>query len=211
MTEAEGVIKYQLDFRQAVPSLDDLAEIQVWRSILHELGLVGRDPARYQGYGYGNLSVRSASQSAQFFITASQTGHLHRLSEKHYALVEAVDIERNHVVASGEWPPSSEALTHAMIYQLSNGLNCVLHIHDPLLWDYGLNNQWPKTEPWVEYGTPQMASEVKRLFRTGAFTHQRCLMMAGHQDGIICFGDRPASAGMALIQLWIAAHRPIED
>ncbi len=206
MVETEGVIKYQLDFRPAVIQRPIAAEFKVWRSILYELGLVGQHPARYQGYGYGNLSLRSTADPGQFFITASQTGHLRQLNNQHYTLVEEADIHHNRIIASGALPPSSEALTHAMIYRLSADMNCVIHIHDPLLWHYGLKHNWPKTNERIEYGTPQMASEVQRLYRAGAFASRQCLFMAGHEDGIICFGNQPGSAAMALIQLWVAAY-----
>lgn len=205
MSEAEGVIKYQLDFRQTSKVAESLAELNVWRAILYQLGLIGQNPARYQGYGYGNLSMRRSQKSAQFYISASQTGHLQQLGSEHYTLVEHCDIEQNRVVASGVLSPSSEALTHAMIYQLSDRFNCVMHVHDPGLWHYGLDHEWPKTGKEIEYGTPQMASAVRRLYLSGEFAQQNCLVMAGHEDGVICFGRDEAGAGLALIELWVTA------
>ena len=55
----EGVIKYQLAFTPG-PALAAslLAELIAWQRILHALGLLGRDPERYGGLAYGNLSIR---------------------------------------------------------------------------------------------------------------------------------------------------------
>jgi len=30
--------------------------------------------------------------------------------------------------------------------------------------------------------------------------------MAGHEDGVICFGDSVDQAGMAIVDLWVKAH-----
>ena len=49
MDQAEGVIKYTLEYTESVAPADDLACLNSWRSILHELGLVGQRPDRYQG------------------------------------------------------------------------------------------------------------------------------------------------------------------
>ena len=71
MTEREGVIKYSLDFTEGV--LGEPASLEVlnaWRSIFKDTGLLGEDPGRYGGYGFGNLSVRT---ERGFLITGSQT------------------------------------------------------------------------------------------------------------------------------------------
>jgi hypothetical protein len=67
----EGVIKYQLQFTPG-PALRDprLAELIAWQRILQGLGLLGRDPDRYGGLAYGNLSLRLADNA--FVISASQ-------------------------------------------------------------------------------------------------------------------------------------------
>jgi hypothetical protein len=32
-------------------------------------------------------------------------------------------------------------------------------------------------------------------------------MMAGHEDGVICFGDSIEQAGLALVSLWVNSGR----
>ncbi len=200
MADTEGVIKYQLDFQPDLPIATSLDELNAWRNILHELHLVGRDAARYQGYSYGNLSQRLANEA--FIITGSQTGGVYALRQDHYVTVEHCDIANNRVVARGPIEPSSEALTHAMIYQLDASLLCVMHVHDPLLWRYALSKGLPATGVDVEYGTPRMAAEVERLFREKGLADIGLLAMAGHEDGIISFGDSIDQAGYRLLKLW---------
>lgn len=62
--EREGVIKYRLDFTPA-EAVDEnaLTALQQWRLTLYQLGLIGQDPERYGGLGYGNISQAISSES----------------------------------------------------------------------------------------------------------------------------------------------------
>jgi L-ribulose-5-phosphate 4-epimerase len=204
--ETEGVIKYQLDFIPSEPVIEGIEALNIWRSIMYGLGLVGQQEDRYLGYGFGNLSQRSVDKSEQFIISASQTGCFAQLEASHYTLIEAFDIADNRIQASGCLPPSSEALSHAMIYQLNPAIQCVFHIHDPLLWQFGLQHEYPTTSAEVEYGTVAMAREVQRLYQHTELRQSGTLMMGGHEDGVMVFGETMQQTGMRLIQLWVAAH-----
>ena len=204
MAEQEGVIKYRLDFEPGPPPREDLRELMVCRSILHGLGMIGQDPDRYGGYGYGNLSRRAVGN--EFVISASQTGQLPELSAEHFTRVLEADIEANRVRARGPLPPSSEALTHAMIYRLDSAIACVLHVHEPRLWRYGLANGLPQTAADIAYGTPAMAEAVRRLFERQGLAEQRILVMAGHEDGVISFGESIGQALAVLLGHWVAAQ-----
>ncbi len=206
MQESEGVIKYRLDFKASEPVQQDLSELNYWRSIMYGLGLIGQQEDRYLGYGFGNLSQRCVEKTEQFIISASQTGSVPKLNASHYTLVEAFDIASNRIQASGCLPPSSEALSHAMIYQLNPAIQSVFHIHDPLLWQFGLQHGYPTTAADVEYGTVKMAQEVQRLYQHSKLIECDTLIMGGHEDGVILFGDSIQHSGMRLIQLWVAAH-----
>ena len=206
MNQAEGVIKYTLEYTVSAPPADDLACLNSWRSILHELHLVGQSPDLYQGYGYGNLSQRRSSETDEFVITASQTGQDRVLSARQYVAIEDCCIELNRVRASGAMPPSSEAMSHAMIYQLSPATQCVMHIHDQRLWHYALENGMPATAVQVEFGTVSMAKEIERLMREGGLAKVGVLAMAGHEDGLISFGESVNEAGLRLLKLWLAAR-----
>ena len=205
MTETEGVIKYQLVFQPGEAVSEDLEELNTWRNILFGLRLIGQDESRYQGFGYGNISIRSVIDPSHFITSGSQTGGLSELDQHHYVTVETCDVEKNRVVAWGPVKPSSEAMTHAMIYQLDSSIQCVLHIHDPVLWSFGLDNQLPQTSLSTEYGTPQMANEIAGLMRNSDLASAGVLVMAGHKDGVVCFGDSVYQAGKRLLNLWVDA------
>ena len=73
---------------------DSLREINAWRRILYLTQLVGRDPNRYGGFGYGNISQRLESFDGpagerRFVISGTQTGNLAHLTEEHYATVRS--------------------------------------------------------------------------------------------------------------------------
>jgi ribulose-5-phosphate 4-epimerase/fuculose-1-phosphate aldolase len=204
--ETEGVVKYRLDFVPGEPPQEDIRGLNVWRSILFRLGLIGQNAQRYQGYGFGNLSQRSTRDPLHFIISGTQTGHVPVLDAEHYVEVESCDIARNRVCARGRVEPSSEALTHAMFYRLNEAIQCVIHIHSPALWRFGLQQQYPATGVEIEYGTPQMALEIERLFRQDKLAACQTLMMAGHEDGVICFGNSVDQAALALVKLWVDAQ-----
>jgi hypothetical protein len=198
MTQAEGVIKYQLDFEPAdLGVIRGLADLLRWRDRLHQTGLLGQNPIRYDGYGYGNVSLRTGA--ASFLISGTQTGELARLQARHFAEVTGVDQSANRVTARGRVKPSSEALTHAAIYHLNQSINCVLHVHSPLIWQRAQHRGLPCTPADAEYGTTQMAAAVRALYAENPNTDTGVFAMLGHSDGVIAFGQRPDSAGAALL------------
>ena len=204
MNEQEGVIKYRLDFEPGPPPGEGLEHLKVCRAILHGLGMIGQRPDLYGGYGYGNLSQRT--EAGLFVISASQTGHLEALEQRHFTRVLEADVAANRVRARGPLPPSSEALTHAMIYRLDPAIACVLHVHEHRLWRYGLNAGLPRTDATVAYGTPQMARAVELGFRGGDLAGKRIVFLAGHEDGVIAFGDSISSALGVLLYHWVASR-----
>ena len=205
-TQAEGVIKFDLQFTPAEPvDIDSLQELNRWRSVLWKHKLIGQDPDRYEGYGFGNVSQRIAPFDAEcrmrvFVISGTQTGELAKLDNSHYAIVSAWDTAHNQVIASGPVKPSSESLTHAMIYGLDNELRAVLHVHSPDIWKTAVAQGIPVTDASIEYGTPAMALEVRRLFTETNVRQSRIFSMGGHKDGIVSFGHTVEQAGQALLQ-----------
>jgi len=203
--EAEGVIKFELHFQAADPvAMEQLQELNAWRSRLWQLRLIGQDPARYGGFGYGNVSMRIGTTAAArgeraFLISGTQTGALPELDNRHYCLVERYDIPANRIEAAGPVRPSSESLTHGMIYDLDTGILAVMHVHSAEIWQAAAWLGLPLTDPGVDYGTPAMAAEVERLFRETNVRQQHIFAMSGHQDGIVAFGSSVAQAGEALL------------
>ncbi len=203
----EGVVKYRLDFRPAAAaSVGDLGELPAWHSICHRLGLLGRDPARYGGLAYGNLSRRLCGE--RFLISGTQTGGQAAMTTADYALVEDCDIDANRVRANGPVPPSSEALTHAAVYRAAPAVGCVFHVHAPQIWLAAQRLGLAVTDPAADYGTPAMAREVARLLGAPQVLTRRVFVMGGHQDGVLAFGGDAAAAGTALIAVLARALTP---
>lgn len=206
MVEREGVIKFQLEYEPGPPlAAEELRELNAWRRILYLLQLIGQDPHRYDGFGFGNLSRRlppldAPERRRPFVISGTQTGSLPELGPEHYTVVFACDAGRNRVEASGPVRPSSEALTHGILYDLDGGLQVVMHAHSPVLWRHAGTLGIPVTSAAVPYGTPEMAAEVRRLFGTADFSAGPVFAMGGHEDGVVAFGRSAEEAGTALLR-----------
>lgn len=195
---AEGVIRFRYEHRREALR-EDLgglaAELGAWRRVLIERGLVGQDPRRYGGYGFGNLSARAGGRS--FLVTGSQTGHLADLDLAGYALIESWTAAEHRLTSRGLVEPSSEALTHAALYDASAAICAVFHVHSPALWARRGTAGLPATAPGIDYGTPEMAAEVARLCRLARASG--LLAMAGHEDGLLAYGPDPATTGETLL------------
>jgi hypothetical protein len=211
----EGVIQFAISHDRTPLSgsrLDAaMREISSWRTILHALSLIGADPQRYDGYGFGNISARIGAPSSprghrSFLITGTQTGKLATLDPQHYARVDRYDFVKNAVVSQGECEPSSEAMTHGALYDISPAVRAVIHAHSPTIFEAGKALRLPTTPNEVGYGTPQMARSVQSLMSQSALWEKRLLIMGGHQDGVVAFGRSMAEAGQALICGLAAAH-----
>lgn len=197
--ELEGVTKFELDYRPApaLPAVETVV-LDAWRTILWRAGLIGVDPERYGGAGFGNLSRRLAGD-ARFIISGTQTGALPFLDASHYVVIEHADPVRNRVVARGPIAPSSESLTHAMLYALDPVIHYVFHIHSPEIWRNAAALALPTTAANVAYGTPAMAEEMARLYAESPFRLHGVVVMGGHEDGVIAVGRDADETGMRLL------------
>ncbi len=201
----EGVIKFQLQHTpgQGLP-FDQLRELNGWRKVMYLLQLIGQTPDRYGGYGFGNISRRVgpldlAASQPRFAITGTQTGGLPDLGAEHYVEVVEVYPAENRLVSVGPIKPSSESLTHGVIYALERDVHWVMHAHSPHIWRHAAALGLPITDPTVPYGTPEMAAEVQRLFRETEVKTQLIFSMGGHEDGIISFGCTAEEAGSVML------------
>lgn len=198
MTIDEGYIKYDSHWTEGpAPDRELTAELERWRSPLYEARLIGHYDEL--GIGYGNLSLRGPTPG-QFIISATQTGALPHTGPEHYALVTQVDIAGNTVWSTGPREASSEAMTHAAIYELSDAVNAVVHVHSSSLWNEYLD-VLPTTDRDVAYGTPAMAAEFKRLWSTGRFRNDGLAVMAGHEEGIVSIGTTLGEATRRVLAL----------
>ncbi|WP_031433143.1 class II aldolase/adducin family protein [Methylomarinum vadi] len=198
MTGTEGVIKYQLHHRDvAIDRNVSTANLSAWRLILFRLNLIGQNAARYGGYGYGNISERLGND--QFIISGTQTGHLALLEPQHFAVVDRAEPGSNRLYSHGHCNPSSEALTHAILYQQNNAIGAVIHVHCPEIWCRTKTLELPFTPENIPYGTVDMVVAVTNLFTQNAFDQCGIFSMLGHEDGIVAFGSNITEAATLLI------------
>jgi ribulose-5-phosphate 4-epimerase/fuculose-1-phosphate aldolase len=209
----EGYIKYVSHWTEgALPHAECVAELERWRAQLYDAGLIGHYD--HLDVGFGNLSIR-AGNPGQFIVSGTQTGHLAHTTADHYALVTKADVAGNAVWSVGPSRASSEALTHAAIYRLSDAVGAVVHVHDAMLWRHYLD-RLPTTDARVAYGTPAMAAEFERLWSDRAFHDSRgdsfrekgLAIMGGHEEGIVSIGRDLAEAAQRILALKATVRRP---
>ncbi len=190
----EGYTKFDVDWQRA-PGVEGPAirELDKWRRLLFDAGLVGHDADL--DVGYGNLSIRD---SDGFLISGTQTGHLETTGPEHYARVTAVDANRNRVSCIGPVQASSESMTHAAIYAAAPWVKAVVHAHDLALWDASLD-QIPTTSREIAYGTPAMAMELERLVVETDFPTLGIAAMGGHEAGLIAVGENLEEAANRML------------
>ena len=208
----EGVIKFTA-VHQSRPLEERrygelVCKLIAWREILGLTGLVGQDPRRYEGYGFGNVSARVGPPGAargrrSFLITGTQTAGARCVGLDQFALIERYDYHRNRVESHGRVEPSSETMTHAALYDTSPAIRCVLHAHSPVIWRRARELRIPTTDASIPYGTPEMALAVQRLCDSSALPEIRILAMGGHEDGIVVFGRTVEEAGGVLLK-WLS-------
>lgn len=188
----EGVIKFDCRHEDAVLTENQVPrELIRFRNALFDMNLIGVYP---DGIGFGNISVRTPEG---FVISASQTGHIPQADATHFSVVTEYSISENWVRSRGALPASSESLTHAMVYEVFADCGAVVHVHSHKHWR-ALIGKLPTTSESVPYGTPEMASEIRRLACASDLAAQKVLVMAGHEDGILSFGKSLGEAVDAL-------------
>ena len=205
MLPIEGVIKFSLDYEPGPPPAQhDLVELNAWRRIFKDLGLLGQTPDRYDGYGFGNLSrrIRHAAndRNSAFVISGTQTGGLSLLQPEHYVTVLESDARQNKVIARGPIKPSSESLTHGILYQAAPEIEWVMHLHSPDIHTCQAILDLPITARDALCGTPQMAEEVARIQSESHAADPCLIVMGGHVDGILAFGTDPHQTGRLTVE-----------
>ena len=198
MTIDEGVVKYQSFWTRApVPHAATADVLETWRRPLYDAGLIGE--YKEYGIGYGNISLR-CGEPGQYMISGTQTGHLATTDKSHYALVTSWSVHGNRVCCVGLSQASSEAMTHAAIYQLDQHIGAIVHVHSSELWRQYMN-RLPTTSPDVPYGTPEMANEFRRLYVDTDFRRTELAVMGGHEDGLLSYGRSLEEAAMRVLDL----------
>jgi hypothetical protein len=213
-TEIEGVTKFVADHSPGpLPraAREVAARLGAWRTILAQAGLVGIDPARYGGVGFGNVSARlgpfPGSRGARaFLVSGTGTGGHRCVDPGDFAVVRRYDIRRNSVESVGPTTPSSESMTHGAVYDLGAHIRWVFHAHCPTVWSQAAALGLPTTAPGIDYGTVEMAREVARLARSTTLHDRGVFAMAGHTDGVVAFGRTAEWTGAAIFGTLAAAY-----
>ncbi len=192
----DGYIKYKCIWTKTQPvSPHKIHDIVVWRQELYDLHIIG---AYENGVGFGNVSQR-IQNSSEFFVTGTATGNEAQLTPNHISVVTDVDIDDNVLYCSGPVKASSEAMTHAAIYEADKEVNAVIHVHNLALWDV-FYDVVPTTHPSASYGTPKMAHELARIANEHLKKKQKPLIvMAGHEEGLITYGKTLDEAGKTIL------------
>ncbi len=194
----EGTIQFAYELKPpegpAAPP-ECTAELSAWRSILHSLKLIGQQPDLYDGFAYGNLSARPQDS---FVITASQTSGSPSLEPEHLVRVTHCNLQRFWIEAEGTEPPSSETITHAMIYSADPNIRFVFHIHSSEIWQRREQLGLPATPAEVPYGSPAMADAVNRLLQDNQ-SRPLVFATAGHEDGIFALAHNARDCGGLLL------------
>jgi len=198
VTLDEGYIKYRSHWLPgAAPDAAAARVLEEWRRPLFAAGLVGHYDEL--DIGFGNLSTRSG-EPGQFLITGTQTGHIEHTNTNHYSLVTGFDIDRNEVFCTGPAQASSEAMTHAAIYELDPSIGAIVHLHCKSLWNQYLH-VLPTTDSAVTYGTPEMAAEFGRLYQESAFGCEGTAVMGDHDEGLMSIGESLKQATSRILAL----------
>ena len=135
-------------------------------------------------------------KSKSFFITATHTGRKHTLSREYYTYISDYDFTTFKVISQGTHKPSSEALSHAMIYAIDERIKTVIHIHSLPLWNFMKVKNYLATT--AEYGTAEMVKEISQLYTNLDPMMNNAFVMKGHEEGIITFGKSVEEAESAL-------------
>jgi ribulose-5-phosphate 4-epimerase/fuculose-1-phosphate aldolase len=142
--------------------------------------------------------VRDPDLHDEFIITASQSSGEPELTQAGLVRVTHCNLERFWIDAQGELPPSSEAMTHAMIYRADGHIRWIFHVHSPELWQATDALALPCTPADVVYGSTDMVAAVAELFHRH---HSRPLLFTtlGHEDGVFSCGTSARDAGGLLV------------
>ena len=197
----EGYIKYQQFWDQkALPLIEESSGLINLREVLFKKKWIGQYS---DGIGYGNVSCR-IDDSHSFLITATQTGQLGSLQPSQLSLVTHTILEENKLWCSGLLPASSEAMSHAAIYQVRKDIRCVIHIHDAHLWQR-LIGIAPTIEEEIVYGTPEMGYALQELVIDDD-TCNNIIITAGHTDGIFAYGPG-MDAALSVLLNWSDSYK----
>jgi hypothetical protein len=205
----DGVIKYD---RTKISSsgpleLSEYQELEYWRKKLYQLNLIGEYSEN--NIGFGNLSAQKIyshffkTTKPQFVITGTQTGKYADLDASQYTRVLDYNIEQLLIKVMGPIEASSEALTHAAVYNTSPRIKYVFHIHSEKIWNALIENKADFTSKDIAYGTAEMAKATAECIgaKTSGF-----FCMHGHADGVVIYGEKIEEVASMTLELYEKYH-----
>lgn len=192
----EGYIKYCCHWENKAIELPDstFQALNQWRNKFYQLGLIG---IYSNGIGFGNISC--IDENGDFYISGSATGGKHSLSASDYAKITSWNFEENELSCIGQTKASSESLSHAAIYESSDTIKAVIHIHSKKMWLENLT-KLPTTKSDVAYGTPEMAYAIEDIASSAKPANKGIIVMGGHEEGILAYGQTLGEAGQFLLK-----------
>ncbi len=201
----EGTIKFTVGEHRKTGPLErsEYEEIEVFRERLWKLRLIGYSET--ERVGYGNISARRAAGG--FVISGTQTGHKPVLDGSDYVIVDGWDFARNRVDCAGPCLPSSEALSHAALYDREE-IDAVIHVHSRRLWLALIRDNALSTEEHIPYGSEMLYRRLTELVveRVSRPAIPLLLVTRGHEDGVFAAGATMEEAFRT-----IADYRPGTD
>lgn len=201
----DGIIKYDRSNFSYCETLleDEYLPLEYWRKKLYALELIGIYIEEEVGFGniseIKNYSAFFISSSPQFIITGTQTGKFQNLNGTQYTRVLDYNISELKIKMMGAIEASSEALTHAAIYECNSNIKAVFHIHSNKIWNGMIRDKSDFTNKNIAYGTVEMAIATQECVRgknSGAFA------MHGHSDGVVIYGGSLEQVGNLTLDLY---------
>jgi L-fuculose-phosphate aldolase len=178
--------------KRELPDDTRIAEVMIWGAKLYKLGLL---PAEAGGHA-GNLSFRN---SRGFVITAGGVNK-GRLTPRNFVQVLNANLDTKRVEAEGELEPSSETMTHHLIYRERADVNAIVHVHDNLVVRHAEKLKLRSTKHEHPYGTVELANEVAK-----SLGHDRYIVVKGH--GVISLGKSVWEAGKRIMAVHAEAEK----
>lgn len=93
-------------------------------------------------------------------------------------------------------------MSHAAVYAAADDIQCVFHVHHPLIWQAASDLGIAQTPPSIPYGTIGMAECISTLIKTRS---SQVIAMKGHEDGLIAVGRTLKDAGTSILDLFAKA------
>jgi ribulose-5-phosphate 4-epimerase/fuculose-1-phosphate aldolase len=197
----EGVIKFNYELIDAELPCELFSDLRECRNKLFVSGLIGvYKSGEMRGIGYGNVSKRVNWNGKEgFIITGSQTGHITKLPCEKYCFIEDYNIEKNFVRALGKIKPSSEALSHASIYEQNEKIKAVVHVHSKEIFAASKTLGLPYTGERASYGSVALAKELAKAFKEFGLGSEGIIITLGHEEGVFSWAENIARASEIIL------------